>query len=353
MQKSFQKTLIAASVGAVMAVASIGAQAATPGTTNLLFPYITTKAGAFTFISITSQFGTATPASTVAAPLHFTYATKAVGADVNSACDHTDGDGRTTPNDLMQFEVQNKINLPAAYGDTTSSPKYLTEGSAGLNREGFLVVNNNVGSTYGTSSAYAGLRLYGEARVIDTTTGLYFGYSTDDLHTSAFVDDKPQFADLSGPDMSTPDSATTDKVLSWFPTSIVNTSVYLVPLHHEWHMAYNGNVRTHVKLAGGDTKGADGMIKYSTFGGHYNNNELFQSHETPRGVTCFGSITREQLVGSLNNTWSANGGWANLRAVGHSTTGTVPSMSAVIYKQESTTAVNGQTQWRYQRIHTG
>ena len=55
MKKSFQKTLIAASVGAVMVAASMGAHAGTPGTTNLLFPYVTTQAGAFTFISIVNQ----------------------------------------------------------------------------------------------------------------------------------------------------------------------------------------------------------------------------------------------------------------------------------------------------------
>lgn len=347
MKKTFQKTLIAASVGAVLAAASVAAHAGTPATTNLLFPYITTKAGAFTFISISNQYGTATPAATSTAPLHFTYATKTVGSDVNAVCDHTDGDGRTTPNDLMQFEVQNKISLPTMFGDTTSSPKYFTEGAAGANREGFLVVNNANGSRYGTSAAYANLRLYGEARIIDTTTGLYFGYSTDDLHTMAMFDQDatPLFSDPSGPDSGT------TKVLSWFPTSIVNTSVYVVPLSSEWNMAYTGNVRTHVKLVGGDTI-RNGVLEASTFGGHYNNNELFQSHETPRGVTCFGSITRDQLVGSLNNAWSANGGWGNLTSVGHATAGTIPSMNAVIYKQESTTAVNGQTQSFMTRVTT-
>lgn len=119
MKKTFQKSLIAASVGALLATASMVASAGTPGTTNLLFPYVTSKVGAYTFLSITNQLGAPGPT-----PLHFTWATKAIGAANSATCNHVNGDAMSTPNDLMQFEMSNRIDVPAAFGDTTSAPKY-------------------------------------------------------------------------------------------------------------------------------------------------------------------------------------------------------------------------------------
>ncbi|MBK7001878.1 MAG: hypothetical protein IPH35_18455 [Rhodoferax sp.] len=337
MKKSFQKTLAAASVGAVLAAVSMGAQAGTPGTTNLLFPYITTKAGAYTFISITNQVGTATPAGASTGALHFTYATKAIGADANSNCEHVDSDGATTLNDLMQFEVAKKIDLKTMVGDTTSTPVHFD----GANREGFLVVNNSSDARYGTRGGYANFRLYGEARIIDTQSGLFFGYNTDDLHTTGIgADNTPDFSDPSGPDSSATSNFT--KVLSWFPTSIVSTSIYAVPLNTEWEMGYQGRVRTHFTLVSADIKNTStGRVEPAVFGGHYNNNEVFQSGQKTVGVTCFGSITRDALVGDLGKAWSTNGGWANLYSPGHATAGTTPSQNAVVFKQESTSALGG------------
>ena len=314
MKKTFQKTLIAASVGAVLAAASVAAQAAgTPGTTNLLFPYITTKAGAYTFISISNQAGTSTIINSQAPTLHFTYSTKSVDASANDKCNHTDGDGSTTVNDLMQFEVANKIDLPGIFGDATSRPKYFPSGAAGLNQQGFLVVNNQSGASYGAASNYTNLRLYGDARIVDTASGLVFGYSTDDLHTPDLTPDfRPDFGTASGPGGNADND---DKVLSWFPVGPVTTQLFVVPLSNETNMSFSSNVRTHFRLIGADLKQSDGSIRSSDFGGHYDNNERFQSHELFAGVTCFGTISRKDLIGALSDSWSLNGGWGILQSV--------------------------------------
>ncbi len=351
MKKTFQKTLIAASVGAALVSAGVASHAGgTPGTTNLLFPYITTKAGAYTFISISNQAGTASDFTTTSGSqpptLHFTYSTKAVGANKDDKCNHTDGDGTTTVNDLMQFEVQNKIDLPTLFGDRTSTPKYFPAGATGLNQEGFLVVNNLRGASYGAASNYTSLRLYGDARIIDTTTGLFFGYSTDDLHTdendAAF---RPIFSSNTGPAGM---SDNEDKVLSWFPTAPVTTSLYIVPLSNETDMSFSSNVRTHYRLIGADLKQgvrAGDPVVSSNFGGHYNNNEAFQSHELFAGVTCFGVIQRKDLIGALSDSWSTNGGWGVLQAVmPPANSAYIPSKKAFVYKFETTSAVNGQPQ---------
>lgn len=309
MKKTFQKSLIAASVGALLATASMVASAGTPGTTNLLFPYVTSKVGAYTFLSITNQLGAPGPT-----PLHFTWATKAIGAANSAACNHVNGDAMSTPNDLMQFEMSNRIDVPAAFGDTTSAPKYFPGAPAGSNQQGFLIVNNSAAAAYGEAAAYNGAILHGDAHIIDTSTGLYFAYSTDDLHTTDAA--LPDFALAAGPDGANP-----NKVMSWYATSVATTSFYILPLADEGLMAYAGAATVTYAATG------PGPL---FFYGHYNNNEGFQSSTTNVPVTCFGVASRAQMLGALNEPWSANGGWANWFRVGGAAT------NALVYKQETT-----------------
>ena len=315
MKKTFQKTLIAASVGAVLAAASMVASAGTPGTTNLLFPYITTKASAYSFLSIVNQLGN--PA--VGRPIHFTYAVKSIAAANSATCTHINGDAFATPNDLMQFEVSKKYDLPALTGDVTSVPKYFPSGPVGANQHGFLIANNSVLASYGETplGGYAGAILHGEAHIVDTDSGLYLSYASEDLHT----------ADAALPDFNTtagPDGGLHIKNLSWYADSIATTQFYILPLRDEGVMGYGGNATANYVAVG------QGPL---FFFGHYNNNEGFQSSTTTIPVTCFGFATRSQMLGTLNAPWSANGGWANwFNLLGN---------GALVYKQETTSALGG------------
>lgn len=328
MTKSFQKTLIAASVGVILAAGSFSANAGTPGTTNLLFPFITTETGSFTFISI-SNTGT----SGARTPYHFTYATKAVvpgNTNNTAACTHLDGDATATGNDLMQFEVQNKVPFTAFGG--TSVAKFFPNTPDAANQRGMLIVNNAVGSNYGSGATYAGVTLYGEARIINTLTGLATGYSTDDLHTAnaAFTTTSggPDFASIAGPDGGAVNST---KIISWFPVAAVNTSFFVIPLADEQVMSFTGNA--YVQYQARDS--------LAVFGGHYDNKEGFQSSTAVAGVTCVGTFSRADLLGALNAPFSNNGGWATFARTGGAFAGTVAATTALIYKLENTTALGG------------
>jgi hypothetical protein len=294
MTTSFKKTLIAASVGAVLAAGSFAAIAGTPGTTNLLFPFITTENGAFTFISISNQNQTTVGPNN----LHFTYATKGASAANSVACAHLDGDATATANDLMQFEITNKVPLTGFGG--TSVPKFFPSGAAP--QRGMLIVNNETGSLYGGGTYNSGL-LYGEARIINTSSGLAAGYSTDDLHTTSTTN--PDFTLAAGPDGG---SNGNTKVISWFPDPTVTTTFYMLPLGTEQTMAFAGNVTaTYQAQNSAASQTALGV------GGHYNNKEGFQSSTATAAVTCLGTFSRADLLGTLNAPFSANGGWANFR----------------------------------------
>jgi hypothetical protein len=107
--------------------------------------------------------------------------------------------------------------------------------------------------------------------------------------------------------------------MSWYPTSVATTSFYILPLADEGTMGYLGNATV--------TYAATGPAPF--FYGHYNNNEGFQSSTTTVPVTCFGTVSREAMLGTLNAPWSVNGGWANwVRTAG--------ATAALVYKQEAT-----------------
>lgn len=324
MKTTFQKTLIAAA----MAAASIGAIAGTPGTDNLLFPYITTATGSYTFLSIVTLGG---GGAGIANRVHFTYATKPISAANGDSCDHLDGDATMTPNDLMQFEVQKKVDLPTLFGDVTSVPKYFPGTAVANDRHGMLVVNNWNGSVYGGSASYLNSRLYGEARIINTATGLAMGYSTDDLHTGGGTGN-PNFADAAGPD-----AGMSAKVISWFPEPTVATSWFVMPLDNEQNMAFLGNAtQTYGVYNSGTQNAANAFVVPTGVLGHFNNNEGFQSSLATTSVTCLGVVDRPTLLGAVNSPWSANGGWG----VFAQTAAPVPATStgSLIYKIESTNA---------------
>jgi hypothetical protein len=251
-----------------------------------------------------------------------TYSTKAISAANSAACSHLDGDAIMTANDLMQFEIQNKVNMPVAFGDVTSVPKYFPLGAGANDRHGMLVVNNDAtaGGVYGGSAAYLNAALNGEAHIINTATGLGFGYSIDDLHTAASAN--PDFASTVGPDAGYP-----WKTISWFPDPAVSTTWYVLPLDTEQQMAFAGNTTQTYKAYNWN----------GTIGGHYNNNEGFQSSTATAAVTCLGVFDRATLLGALNAPWSANGGWADFGRFGAPVPAT--ATNALIYKMESTTAL--------------
>jgi hypothetical protein len=329
MKKTFQKTLIASA----LAAASVGAFAGTAATTNLLFPYVSTATGTYTVLSIS------TGASAVAfSKLHFTYATKAT-SDANSvACQHLDGDATMTANDLMQFEMSKKVDLPTAFGDTTSVPKYFPSGAVGADRYGMLVVNNDTlaNGTYGGAATYLNAPLYGEARIINTTSGLAVGYSTDDLHTTGAA--RPSFAAAAGPD-----GGGSVKVISWFQDPTVSTSWFIMPLGTETEIAFDANATQTYGVYNSGTQNVALAAWDAPTGvlGHFNNNEGFQSSLATTSVTCMGVVSRATLLGALNAPWSANGGWGVFDQ--SAAPSPVTATGSLIYKIESTTAL-GSTQ---------
>jgi hypothetical protein len=297
MKKTFQKTLVAASVGAVLAMGSMAAQAAD----NLLFPYITTKTGAYTFISISNN-GNLSGSN----PYHVYYMTKPIGSTAATACNHFDSIATTTANDVMQYEVMKKIDMKTAFADTTSTPVYLP--ATQTNVEGFMIVAADVTA----ASLY-----HGEATIVDASTGTYYTYSSSNLTATAASD--PNYATLT-------DAANgVNKAAVWYPSSVVTTQYYILP---------TGLRSTMAAVAGGGltttlTAATAGIVG----GGAFDLNENpFSGTQSP-SVTCFGYVKPDALLQPATAAAVANGGWLNTSKSGGTSDGYLQ------FKVQSSTAL--------------
>lgn len=325
--KNFQKSLIAAAV----MVTSAASFAAEVGTTNLLFPYVSSGSSAYTFLTINNG-----GPDNLGGALHFSYGMKANNAANATGCEHSNGNGTLTPNDVTQFEMSNKLNLATelANGDTNGGFPW----TGGADKQGFLIVNSN---------GLSGDTLYGSAVVIDTASGLRLAYSTQGLNTTnaANADFSINNTGLAGgPETQSSLGATgglsgnANHMVTWFASPTVTAGWYVVPLGFESAMTPSGSI-------GGITANYTMVNSAANLGGAYDMKEAFTSGSQSAAVRCAGIVTRADMLqsGALAN--SNKGGMALLTTTSPIA---VPADKAVadkslVYSAQSTAALGGSS----------
>jgi len=326
MKKTFQKSLLVAAVAASLGSAAMAAEI---GTTNLLFPFVSSGASAFTFITVNNGG----PANAGGA-MHFTYGMKAATATNGTGCEHSDGNGTLTANDVTQFEMSGKVNVATALANGDTNGGFTWTG--GADKQGFLIVNSN-----GSAPALSNDVLYGSAVVVDTASGLRLAYSTQGLNT-----DTNPVADFSlnntalagGPEVANTVVGTVNgnHVVTWYATPGVSTSWYVVPLGLETSMSPSGAI--------GGIAGSYSMYNSAgTLGGAYDMKEVFTSGSLSSAVVCTGNVTRAQMLqsGALAN--SNLGGMALLStSVAAAASGSLANKS-LVYSVQNTSLIGTGT----------
>jgi len=253
MKKTFQKTLIAASVGIVMLSA-----AGTASANSLLFPYFTTTTGAQSVLSLSVN----NTASTTAEVIHYVY-------NYGPSCIHFDGPGKMTKNDLLQHSIAAVAagGFGKAVSTDASTPFYFPL----ANTQGFLVV-----STQTTLNA----AISGDMAIVDPSTGLIVSYAgiSNNLDTSI----------VAAPAISVNEgnfAAITDQFfnLSFYPSAMVTTS---------WYGVVTGNMNTAI-AAGANWTGAATL---NNMGVVYNNDESPISGTATKTITCGGTVLPTDLM---------------------------------------------------------
>ena len=247
MKKSFQKSLIAASVGAVM-FAAVG----TASANSLLFPYFTTNSGAQSVLSL-SNTGTAPATQT----LHYVY-------NYGPTCVHFDANGSLTANDILSHSIASPAagGFGKVVGSDTSVPVYMPL----ANQTGFLVV-----SSKSTASVDA---LRGSMAIVDPATGLVVSYPGIDnaLATNAAANEG-NYAAIT--DVNFP--------LTVLPAGIVSTS---------WFAVVVGDMSSNI-AAGSDWTGKG---TFTNNGLIWNNDEAAFSGTQTKAVTCQGTVLPTDLA---------------------------------------------------------
>jgi hypothetical protein len=310
------KHLMKRSVTAALVAGGLVGLGAQPAQADgILFPYLSTQTGVFSFVSVVNR----DVAVIVAPQLSFTYGHKAAtaGPVVTSntgSCSHFDAGVTSTQSDMMTFHVRGTITTAGAsgfalfeaagdgagpgVGQLTSTPAPLPLD----NQLTFLVVENNAADPANP------LSLYGWAEVIDTTTNLSFAYSTNDYARVNGVASTTNFTTNVVTSPVGPPAggiASGPVVLSWYPTAFVDT---------RWHILNVGTTGTMSPAVGGGIRQVFTVANAAVVpvGGAFNRDENFFSGARTQPIRCFGILNRGDLLsgGPLANT--ADGGWTRL-----------------------------------------
>ena len=252
MKKSFQKSLIAASVGAVM-FAAVG----TASANSLLFPYFTTNSGAQSVLSL-SNTGTAPATQT----LHYVY-------NYGPGCVHFDANGSLTANDVLSHSVASPAagGFGKVVGTDTSVPVFFPL----ANQTGFLVVSSK------TAASTDALR--GSMAIVDPATGLVVSYPGIDngaaTHGGPGLNGEGDYSAII--DLNFP--------LTVLPAAIVGTS---------WFAVVVGNMGPVITLGQDWT----GKGTFTNNGNIWNNEEVAFSGTQTKAVTCQGTVLPTDLATS-------------------------------------------------------
>lgn len=291
MSVKFKKLAVASAVSA-----SLGFAGMAQAEVSLLFPYITTGATAYTFISIyhdPDRNALAGNQHPVGAPPHgainhhLYYGFKAVGAAATSACTHRDFPVAVTRGALLQFEVGGKLNLVTEFGDPAGygTQLALANNQIPAGSEGFLIVENATGVVDVVDDTRRG-----EAAVIDTATGLATAYlAIQTAQTN--VNDAALAAAV----------PTTEYVTSWYPRNVVTTTWYALPTGLRTVMTPNG---------GGGIRASINPVTNRDNLGAYARAENYTSGSLQNNLRCFGTFNVDNLLGAPFNT----GGWMSIAA---------------------------------------
>lgn len=246
-----KKTLIAASVGALMLAA-----AGTASANSLLFPFFTTTAGATSILSLSTNAAAAPGGET----LHYVY-------NYGPKCTHFDGNAKMTNNDLMQHSVASAAagGFGQAVAGDKSTPFYFP-----LQDYGFMTV-----STKTTAAALVS----GEMAIADTNSGLvvsYAGISNNIPDTTAAAE-----GNFSLPAANVNDLRFN---LSFYADAVVPTTT--------WYGVVTGNMNP--AIAG--NRDWTGTASLSNGGLAYDNDENQFSGLVTKEVKCAGIVTAKDLM---------------------------------------------------------
>jgi hypothetical protein len=268
-------------------------------------PFFNTIGNTDTFVSLVTTYDPNTTAFKSSLLTHWTYNYKTDPGDPAEACQHSDGEGTMTENDLGTFDLGNAVTLPAA--DTTSTAYYIAKGFAGT----FLVSDRPNDTATSTQQT-----LHGEVLWYSGDTGQTGSYrlvnnpadgNDGDFAEVAYGSGNSAVGQQNSEIMTAPN--VTRRILNpiaiWYPRLPTTWSVAVVS--NDMHLATNlANLQTNLRFAAPTLGG--GAV---TDGFFYDRNENRQSTSKSVNIHCFATLDLTDFVDPAGLPGAeSKGGWA-------------------------------------------
>jgi len=324
-----------------------------------MFPYVVNSATVTTIVSIVDQgaatVGYTAGGATGSSRLHWrlNYKSGANATNNLARCEEVDYYLPSSVNDIQTVDLGGKFGSAtkgvlfndagtnnAWKANTTDTINFMLgkngAGATGVQR-GVLFVHN-ADTAAGNANAAAGNTLYGEAMVLDFSTGAAWGYQavTKDATTTqaaAAADVEPHF-DFAASSTATP-------ILTFMPLAETTTRLFVTPVNTAGGsmLALNGQSRT-----GWDQFNSSLSMVTGT-GVAYDRDENLVSGSASAAVVCVGAVDASSLMTAGAASVLANGGWGKVAVAAGATTGMTPTSNAILTKLEFNTAgkFNGDT----------
>lgn len=316
-----------------------------------LFPYVVNSATVTTIVSIVDQ-GTNTngytPGGAVLGPrLHWRLNYKGGANATNNAasCEEVNWFLPSSPNDIQTVDIGGK------YGSTTkgvlfNDPSTNNNWNAGTT----ATINYMLGANAASGSAQRGVlfvhnaedtaaqTLYGEAMILDFSTGAAWGYQAL-LNNNGAANNAVAF-NYEG-------SATGTPILTFMPRAETTTRLFVTPVNRTVLDA--GMVAAQPSMLEQDGSSNGGTVPWwnrlnanlslvTGTGVAYDRDENLVSGSAVAPVVCVGAVDAQNLMTAGAATTLANGGWGQVRVTVGNTTGAVPTTRAILTKLEFNTA---------------
>ncbi len=273
MRIDLKKMAITSVAGAVLGIAG-----AAQANNSLLFPFVTSANGTYTFVTV---YENPFPAGGLSdtptggnVGFRVSYGFKDADSSPTAACSYSNFDIAMKQGGLLQWDAAGRLDLPSDFGDDYRGELMGLPG----NTEGFMIVEyNDPASAAGT--------LHGDAIVINTATGMILSYAA---------------TNSTGNDFSTDGSS--EFTSSWLPRSVAGTTWYALPLG------------TRDAMVRSNSQGISGKIVARTNVqkmGAYERNGAYYTGVKEQPFTCFGVFGIDDL---LQRGYDM-GGWASFKTL--------------------------------------
>jgi len=298
-----------------LAVAAIAAGTAAHAADVAMFPYVVNSATVTTLVSIVDQAAAGqgyTAGGAVGGDrLHWRLNYKAGANATNNAalCEEVNYYLPSSVNDIQTVDIGGNFGSATKgvlFSDasinndwdanTTATINYMLGKTAGTQR-GVLFVHN--------SNAVAGQTLYGEAMILDFSTGAAWGYQAL-LNDNGAVNDATAF-NFSAQATNAPGSA--PDTLTFMPTAETTTRVFVTPVS-------TGATTNMLDINGSSIAGWDRLTArvglVTGTGVAFDRDENLVSGTTLNNVTCVGAVDVTGMMTAGAAAVLANGGWGTL-----------------------------------------